>query len=262
MRALDFSGYVFDLDGTIYLGEKLIAGARETIERLKSLSKKIVYLSNKPIQTREDYAMKLTRLGIPTKPAEVINSSLVMARWLSHQAPGAAIFVIGEPPLIDEMRRQGFRISEEPGEVQYVIASFDRSFDYHKLNIALQAIKKGAHFVATNPDRTCPVEGGEIPDCAAMIGAIEGATGKKVEAVVGKPSDTMIEVAVEAMGLRPQDCLLVGDRLETDMAMGKKAGMATALVLTGVTSLEALRQSSIQLDYVWESVAEMLREGR
>ena len=262
MGALDFSGYIFDLDGTIYRGEKLIRGARETIEKLKSLSKKIAYLSNKPIQTREDYSAKLTRLGIPTKPEEVINSSLVMARWLSHQAPGAAIFVIGEPPLIEEMRRAGFRITDNPEEVQYVIASFDRSFDYRKLNIALQAIKRGAHFVATNPDRTCPVEGGEIPDCAAMIGAIEGATGKKVEAIVGKPSDIMIQVAVEAMGLRPQDCLLVGDRLETDMVMGKRAGMATAIVLTGVTTQETLRQSSIQPDYVWESVAEMLKEER
>jgi arabinose operon protein AraL len=260
MGALNFPGYIFDLDGTIYRGEKLIAGARETIEKLNSLSKKIVYLSNKPIQPREDYAEKLTRLGVPTEPTEIINSSMVMARWLSHQAPGAAIFVIGEPPLIAELRREGFRISENPGEVQYVIASFDRTFDYRKLNIALQAIKRGAHFVATNPDRTCPVEGGEIPDCAAMIGAVEGATGKKVEAIVGKPSDIMIQVAVEAMGLRPRDCLLVGDRLETDMVMGKKAGMATALVLTGVTSREALRQSSLQPDYVWESVADIIKD--
>ena len=260
MGALDFSGYIFDLDGTIYRGERLIQGAREAIEKLKSFSKRIVYLSNKPIQTREDYAAKLTRLGIPTKPAEVINSSLVMARWLSRQAPGAAIFVIGEPPLIDELRREGFRLTEDPAKIQFVIVSFDRKFDYRKLNIALQAIKRDAHFVATNPDRTCPVEGGEIPDCAAMIGAVEGATGKKVEAIVGKPSDVMIEVAVEAMGLRPQDCLLVVDRLETDIAMGKKAGMATALVLTGVTTQEALRESSIQPDYVWESVAEMLKD--
>jgi NagD protein len=262
MGALNFSGYIFDLDGTIYRGEKLIAGAKETIEKLKSLSKKIVYLSNKPIQTREDYAAKLSRLGIPTGPAEVINSSLVMARWLSRQALGATIFVIGEPPLIGEMRREGFRISEKPDEVQYVVISFDRTFDYRKLNIALQAIKRGAHFVATNPDRTCPVEGGEIPDCAAMIGAVEGATGKKVEVIVGKPSDIMIQVAVDIMGLHPRDCLLVGDRLETDMVMGKKAGMATALVLTGVTSREALSQSGIQPDYVWESVAEMLKADR
>ena len=259
MGGLNFLGYIFDLDGTIYLGEKLIPGAKETVEKLKSLSKKIVYLSNKPLQTREDYAAKLTRLGIPTEPAEVINSSLVMARWLSKQSAGATIYVIGEPPLIEEMTKAGFRISETAGEIQYVIASFDRTFDYRKLNIALQAIRKGARFVATNPDRTCPVEGGEIPDCAAMIGAVEGATGKKVETIVGKPSDIMIQVAMEVMGLNPRDCLLVGDRLETDMVMGKKAGMATALVLTGVTSREALDKSDIQSDYVWGSVAEIIK---
>ncbi len=259
MNALRYSGYIFDLDGTIYLSEKLIPGAREVIEKLRFLSKKIVFLSNKPLQTREDYAAKLTRLGIPTAADEVINSSRVMARWLAQKAPKALIYVIGEPSLTDEMVREGFRISENPGEVQYVIASFDRTFDYRKLNIAHQAIKKGAHFVATNPDRACPVEGGEIPDCAAMIGAVEGSTGKKVETIVGKPSDIMIQVAVMTMHLSPDVCLLVGDRLETDILMGKKAGMATALVLTGVTKKEALKNSDIQPDYIWESVAELLK---
>jgi NagD protein len=259
MSVLHFSGYIFDLDGTIYLGEKLIPGARETVGKLKFLSKKIVYLSNKPLQPRGDYAAKLTRLGIPTRPEEVINSSFVMALWLSREAPGATIYVIGETPLIEEMVRAGFRISEKAGEIQYVIASFDRTFDYRKLNIALQAIKKGARFVATNPDRTCPVEGGEIPDCAAMIGAVEATTGRKAEAVVGKPSDIMIRAAVDYMGLRPQDCILVGDRLETDLVMGKKAGMAAAVVLTGVTTRESLKKSDIQPDYVWESVAEIIK---
>ena len=259
MAVLNFSGYIFDLDGTIYRGEKLIPGAREAIEKLKSLQKKIVYLSNKPLQTREDYATKLTRLGIPTDPAEVINSSFVMAKWLSRQAPGAAIYVVGEPPLIEEMIREGFRITEKPEEIQYVIASFDRTFDYKKLDISLQAIKRGAHFVATNPDRTCPVEGGEIPDCAAMIGAIEGATGKRVETIVGKPFDIMLEVTAEALGLKPENCLLVGDRLETDIVMGKKAGMTTALVLTGVTTPETLLHSGIKPDFVWASVAEMIK---
>ena len=259
MKFLHFAGYLFDLDGTIYRGEKLVPGARETVETLKALSKKILYLSNKPLQTRADYAAKLTRLGIPTEPGEVINSSLVMARWLSKVSPGAIVYIIGEPPFIEEMLQAGFRMSEQAEEIQYVIASFDRTFDYRKLNIALQAIKKGAHFVATNPDRTCPIEGGEIPDCAAMIGAVEGTTGKKVETIVGKPSDIMMRVAVEAMGLGPQDCLLVGDRLETDMVMGKSAGMATALVLSGVTKRETLKDSTIQPDYIWESLSEIIR---
>jgi len=259
VNALDYAGYIFDLDGTIYLSERLIPGAREVIEKLRTLSKKFVFLSNKPLQTREEYAAKLTRLGIATRPEEVINSSRVMARWLAEKAPGAIIFIIGEDSLIAEMRREGFRLSEKPKEIQYVIASFDRTFDYRKLNIAFQAIKAGARFVATNPDRTCPVEGGEIPDCAAMIGAVEGATGKKVETVVGKPSDIMVQVAVKTLGLRPADCILIGDRLETDILMGKKAGMATALVLTGVTKRDAVKQSNLQPDYLWESVADLLK---
>ncbi len=259
MGALDFSGFIFDLDGTIYLGEKLVPGAKETLAHLKTLGKKIIYLSNKPLQTRWDYAEKLTRLQIPTKPEEVINSSLVMTRWLWRQAPGATLFIIGEPPLVREMAQAGFPVSEDPEKIKYVIASFDRTFDYRKLNIALQAIRRGAHFVATNPDRTCPVEGGEIPDCAAMIGAIEGATGHKVETIVGKPSEIMIQVALESMGLAPDQCLLVGDRLETDIAMGKKAGIATALVLTGVTSRETLQHSPVQPDYVWPSLADILK---
>lgn len=258
MNISNFSGYLFDLDGTIYRGEKLIPGAEQVIQRLKDLGRKIVYLSNKPLQTRADYAAKLTRLGIITEPEEVINSSCVMARWLGQQAPQATIFVIGEPPLIKEMEKAGFRLSEHPKEIDYVIASFDRTFDYRKLNIAFQAIKRGAHFVATNPDRSCPIEGGEIPDCAAMIGAIESATGKKVETIVGKPSEITIQVAVEAMHLRPQDCLLVGDRLETDMAMGKKAGMATALVLSGVTKKELIPEAFWPPDFIWESVADIL----
>jgi arabinose operon protein AraL len=258
VNALQYSGYIFDLDGTIYLSERLIPGAREVIEKLKLSSRKIVFLSNKPLQTREDYAAKLTRLGIPTAADEVINSSRVMAKWLTKQAPRAVIYVIGEPSLIEEMVQEGFRVSEQAEEIQYVVASFDRTFDYRKLNIAHQAIKKGARFVATNPDRACPVEGGEIPDCAAMIGAIEGSTGKKVETIVGKPSDIMIQVAVQTMGLSPEACLLVGDRLETDILMGKKAGMATALVLTGAAKRDTLKTSDIQPDYVWESIAEIL----
>jgi NagD protein len=113
----------------------------------------------------------------------VINSTFVMAHYLKKNAPHARLFVVGEIPFIEELKRTGFTITEEPNEIEYVVVAFDRTFDYRKLNIAFQAIKKfGAHFVATNPDRTCPVEGGEIPDCAGTIAAIEAVTEKKVEA--------------------------------------------------------------------------------
>jgi NagD protein len=173
-----FKGFIFDLDGTVYRSDQLIPGADGVIRLLRENKRRVVFLSNKPIQTREDYASKLTRLGIPTQPDEVINSTFVMTNYLKKFAPQARLFVVGETPFIEELKRAGFKITDEPKEIEYVVVAFDRTFDYRKLNIAYQAIKLGAHFVATNPDRTCPVEGGEIPDCAGMIAAIEAVTEK------------------------------------------------------------------------------------
>ena len=250
-----FKGFIFDLDGTVYLSDKLIPGADVVIRLLRENRRKIVFLSNKPIQTREDYASKLTRLGIPTQPDEVINSTLVMAHYLKKNAPQAKLFVVGEVPFVEELERAGFTITDEPKEIEYVVVALDRTFDYQKLNIAFQAIKLGAHFVATNPDRTCPVEGGEIPDCAGMIAAIEAVTMKKVEVIVGKPSLLIIQTALEVMGLRPEDCILIGDRLETDIKMGRESGIATGLVLTGVTDEKTLKESSIHPDFIFQSIA-------
>ena len=252
-----FKGFIFDLDGTVYLSDRLIPGADRVIRLLRENGKKIVYLSNKPVQTREDYASKLTHLGIPTPPEEVVNSTLVMINYLKKNAPHAKVFVVGETPFVEELKRAGFQITDEPDEIEYVVVAFDRTFDYRKLNISFQAIKRGAHFVATNPDRTCPVEGGEIPDCAGMIAAIEAVTQKKVEVIVGKPSPLIIQTALEVMGLRPEECILIGDRLETDIKMGKNSGIATGLVLTGVTDEKTLKESSTQPDFVFQSIADV-----
>ncbi|MCJ7786163.1 MAG: HAD-IIA family hydrolase, partial [Desulfobacterales bacterium] len=252
-----FKGFIFDLDGTVYRSDQLIPGAEGVIRLLRENKRKVVFLSNKPIQTREDYASKLTRLGIPTQPEEVINSTFVMTNYLKKIAFQAKLFVVGETPFIEELKRAGFKITDEAKEIEYVVVAFDRRFDYGKLNIAFQAIKLGAHFVATNPDRTCPVEGGEIPDCAGMIAAIEAVTEKKVEVIVGKPSPIMIQTALEMMGLKPEDCILIGDRLETDIKMGREFGMATGIVLTGVTNekmLEEIKHSSFQPDFVFQSI--------
>ena len=174
--------------------------------------------------------------------------------------------MVGEPPLLAELAAFGLQITngtQHGEEADFVVAAFDRTFDYGKLNTAFQAIRQGARFVATagrSPpaDRTCPVEGGEIPDAAAVIGAIEGCTGKEVELVAGKPSSLIIEAGLARMGgLLPEQCLVVGDRLETDVVMAQRAGAVSAVVLTGVTRREHLSHSSIRPDYVLESVADI-----
>lgn len=253
-----YRGWLFDLDGTVYLGDALIPGAAAAIRALRVDGRRVAFLSNKPIQTRDDYAAKLTRLGIPAAADEVINSSLVLARHLQGLDPGAPVFVIGEPPMIAEMRAHGFEVRDDP-RVRWVAIAFDRTFSYAKLDTALQAVKRGARLIATNPDRTCPVEGGEIPDCAGMIAAVEAVTGKTVEAIVGKPSPIILEVALRALGVGAADAVVVGDRLETDILMGKRLGLRTILVLSGVTRASDERIAEIAPDHVLRSVEELIR---
>jgi len=252
--ALPHRGWLFDLDGTVYLGEALIPGADEVIATLRAEGRRVAFLSNKPLYTRGDYADKLTRLGIPATPEQVVNSSIVLARHLQRLDPGAPVFVIGEPPLIGELRDHGFEIRSD-AEVRWVVIAFDRTFDYAKLNTALQAVRRrDARLIATNPDRTCPVEGGEIPDCAGMMAAVEAVTSKSVEIVVGKPSPIILQVALEALGVAAADCVIVGDRIETDIAMGKRLGLATVLVLTGVTRAGDPRILELAPDLVLPSI--------
>ena len=255
---LNFRGYIFDLDGTVYLGENIIPGAPETIAGLRKRGCGVVFLSNKPLQPREVYAEKLSRLGIPASPDDVINSSLVLAQYLVREMAEAIVFVIGEQPLLDEMAAAGLLLSDDPEKIDVVIASFDRTFDYRKLDIGYQALRRGARFFATNADRTCPIEGGDIPDAGAVIGALEGCSGRKVELVAGKPSAMIVEMVLEKLGLSAADCLMVGDRLETDILMGNQAGMSTALVLTGVTHQDTLTQSSVLPDFVFNSITEVV----
>jgi len=195
MLAVDrpYDAYIFDLDGTVYLGDALLPTAEETISTLRDCGRRTLFLSNNPTQTRESYAAKLSRLGLPTPAADVINSSFIMVDYLRQEMPGARLFVVGEESLRRELSGGDFELTDDAQRIDAVIASFDRAFDYRKLQIAFDAIGNGARFFATNADRYCPVPGGGQPDAAAMIAAIEACTNTEVEAVVGKPSSYMAQ---------------------------------------------------------------------
>jgi HAD superfamily hydrolase (TIGR01450 family) len=251
-------GWLFDLDGTVYRGEALIPGADETIAALRRAGRRVAFLSNKPLQTRADYARKLTTLGIPTRDDEVINSSLVLARHLATLDPGAPVFVIGEPPLIAELVAHGFDVRRDH-HVRWVVIAFDRTFDYAKLDVALQAVRRSnARLIATNPDRTCPTEDGEIPDCAGMIAAVEAVTSRQVETIVGKPSPIILDVALATLGVAAREAVMVGDRVETDIVMGKRLGLTTVLVLSGITAADDPRIAELAPDLVLPSIRELL----
>lgn len=262
LRAPDrlYKGYVFDLDGTVYLGDRLLPGAGEALMQLK-LRSRVVYLTNKTLQMPADYAAKLTHLGVETSPEEVVSSTDALMLYLAQHAPNARLFVIGEPPLVGLLGAIGYEVADEAEGVEVVVVSFDRTFDYRKLQVAFDAVRRGARIVATNPDAYCPTPEGGLPDCAAILAAVEASTGARAEAIVGKPSLHMAATMLDRLGVPARDTLLAGDRLTTDVRMANEAGLASALVLTGATSLDEALRSPDRPDYIVGGLAELLPSG-
>jgi HAD superfamily hydrolase (TIGR01450 family) len=240
-----FEVYAFDLDGTVYLGDHLLAGAKRLVEELRRRGLAVRFLSNNPTRDPEHVAAKLERLGLPTPVEEVVNTVVTMTRWLLDNAPDAVVYPIAEPPLVRALEKAGIRLSDDPAEIDVVVASYDRGFSYAKLQIAFDAIwfHKRARLVATNPDRFCPFPGGRgEPDCAAVVAAIEACTGARCEVTTGKPDPAMLHAALAGLDVAPADCVMVGDRLSTDIRMALDTGLVAALVLTGETRAEDLQR--------------------
>jgi NagD protein len=258
-----YPGYVFDLDGTVYLGDALLPHAAQTIGELRRRGSHIVYVTNKPLETAEDYARKLTRLGVETARSDVVTSVDALVDYLGEEHPGATVLAVAERSTTDELSAAGVKVTTQPLEAEVVVVSFDRTFDYEKLNAAFQAVRYGgAVIVATNPDPYCPTPEGGIPDCAAMLAAIEACAGAKAEAVVGKPSIHMARALLRRLSMAPDRVAVVGDRLLTDIAMARSMGMTGVLVLTGATCAESIEGSPVQPDYVIGSLSELLPESR
>ncbi len=262
-----YAGYVFDLDGTIYLGAELLPGAARLVQTLRDLDRKVVFVSNNPTRDPEEYAHKLADLGLPTAPSEIINTVVTTTDWLAVNAPHATVFPISEEPLKRALHRRGIRISEDPTEIDIVIASYDRRFEYRKLQIAFDAItgERRARLIATNPDRFCPFPDGRgEPDAAAITAAIEACTGASCELHFGKPGPVMLNAIADALALAPEECVLTGDRLTTDIRAAREASMASALVLTGETNPESLANipDEDRPDYVLDRIDRLIPQGR
>lgn len=262
-------GFIFDLDGTLYLGERALPGAVTTIARLREQGRKVLFVSNKPLYPREVYAAKLTRLGIAATTDDIITSGSILAAHLARTNPNLKLYVVGEENIKNELRERGLQVASEfedqdafevidPQGIDAVVVAFDRTLDYRKLNTAYQALLNGAAFFATNPDMTCPMPGGGIPDAGATIAALQALTGRKLDLLAGKPSPVMMEVALSQMDCSAEACMIVGDRVETDILMGQQAGMWSGLVLTGATRLDPDKPLSPTPDWIFQDLRELL----
>jgi HAD superfamily hydrolase (TIGR01450 family) len=229
-----YEGFIFDLDGTIYRGEHLIPKADEVINYLKSIGKKIVFVSNKTTGTITDYFYLLKNWGLNIQEDEIINSTLVVANFLMKNFNGSEFYAIGEESFVNEIKKSGLKYSTDPKKIKILIVTLDRTLDYQKLEIAAQALEYGAKFFAANIDDTCPVDSGEVLDAGSTISALEKRTHRKLEMHFGKPSVFMFNEIINRLKPNLGKTILIGDRLETDIAMGNKFGIDTALVETGV----------------------------
>jgi len=235
---------IFDLDGVVYRGDTLIPNADKVIQDLKDLSIKVVYNSNNSTNTRYMYVERLKRFNIPSEISDFYTSASIASVEITEIKENAEVFVIGESGLRKELKSLGHKIVTEPhkyGDIDFVIVGLDRDFHYKKLEIAQKCILEGkAQFYATNTDATLPVARGLKPGAGVMVNAVETCTGQKPVKIFGKPEPTGIELILKESKISAQKSCIFGDRLNTDILAGNRAGITTIAVLTGVTTREMI----------------------
>jgi len=249
-----YSGFMIDMDGTVYKGGQLIPGATDFISSLKEKGIPFVFLTNNSSHSRGFYYDKLTRMGFDVTMANVLTSNIATIRFVLSERPGKRVYVVGSPDVKEEVRSAGVDVVEDDPDIVYL--TFDRTITYEKINKAYKALKNGAELIATHPDDVCPTETDYDIDIGPFIRMFEQMCQTKA-VVIGKPNRLMLEMAAREMGVDPQGTVMVGDRLYTDMRMGELAGTSTILVLSGETSRADLEASDIRPTHVLDSVADI-----
>ncbi len=252
--------FLLDMDGTIYLDETLFPGVPEFLARIRERGGRYLFLTNNSSRGLDGYLAKMARLGIPAGEEDFLTSADATVRVLKQEYPGRLVYVMGTESLKDQLRREGIAVTDRPDEaVSVLLAGFDRELTFRKLEDACILLNRGADFLATNPDWVCPVSFGYVPDCGSMCEMLWHATGRKPR-VIGKPQPDMVFLAMERTGFAPEETLLIGDRLYTDIACGVNAGVDTAFVLSGEGTMEDIKTMGIEPATVWPDIQAILRE--
>lgn len=255
--------FIFDLDGVLYLGDEVIPGAVEVINRLKESNKIVYYLTNNSTKTRTNYVAKLGKMGIITSKNYIVTSASATAQYLKQRRNKAKIFVIGEMGIINELKDLGFKVISdfiEKEKVDFVVVGLDSKFDYKKLSGGLYYISRGAKFIATNTDPTLPTEKYALPGAGTMVAALETCTGIEPAKIIGKPNPYTIFSIIDKERESPHNTVIVGDRITTDILAGKNAKTTTVLVKTGAGEKERskIRDLNIVPDFILNSIKDIL----
>lgn len=246
---------VLDMDGTIYLGDRLIDGALDFIIRLKDNKKDFLLFTNNSSKTSEFYIKKLSRMGCHVSANNIMTSGDVTINYLKRKHNISKVYLVGTEILEESFRKSGIHLVDDNPEI--VVIGFDTTLTYEKLSKACKFIRNGALFLATHLDLNCPVENGFIPDCGAMCALIQASTGIK-PTYLGKPYKETLDAIKETTGYNEEDIVFIGDRLYTDIAIGANHGVTTILVLSGETSMDDVEKSDIKPDFILSSLGDLL----
>lgn len=250
--------FLLDLDGVVYRGDAPLPGAAEFIAALQARRVPFMFVTNNSTRTPAQYVARLARMGLRVDEESILTSALATAAYLADIAPpGTPIYVVGEGGLRRALRERGFVITDDHTVARYVVAGHDTTLTWHKLAGAALAIRRGAPFIATNPDRTLPTEEGLVPGAGAVLAALETATDVS-PLVIGKPEVTIFRQALARLGVAPEHAAMVGDRWETDIVGGHRAGLRTIAVLSGATTAEEFAQADPPPDWVFDDLADLL----
>jgi 4-nitrophenyl phosphatase len=254
----DMRCFLLDMDGTFYLGERLLEGALDFLHTLEEHGKEYLFLTNNSSRDRRIYAQKFERLGVAIPEEKIFTAGEATALYLRRERPGARVYVVGTPSLEQEFRLHGFELTSE--DPQAVVLGFDTTLTYEKLWKLCDFARAGLPYIATHPDLNCPTDGGFMPDIGAMIAFVKTATGRQPDVVVGKPNRIIIDELSRKIHVPLEQLAMIGDRLYTDIALNTTAGITTILVLSGETRASDLDGSPFQPDYTFRHLGEVAEQ--
>jgi len=250
-----YDAFLLDVDGVLVRGQEPIPGSPDALDALRRRGH-VLLVTNNSTRSRRDLAAHLNGLGFAISPDETLPSSFAAAHHLLEAHGAVRVWIVGELGLRDELIDAGHRLAERPETAEWVVAGMCRHLDYPTLVDALKALRAGACLMATNDDATFPGTDGPMPGAGAVIGALHG-MGHDPETLIGKPSPILFRLALRALGVSADRALMIGDRLETDIAGGAQAGMDTALVFTGIADRAAAAESAIRPTWTAETLADL-----
>ena len=253
----DKQGYISDMDGVIYHGNCILPGVKEFVDWLYKEDKPVLFLTNSSERSPRELRQKLSRMGLDVDESHFYTSALATAKFLAEQAPGCSAYVIGAPGLVNALYDVGITMNDVNPD--YVVVGETDSYNYNMIIKAVQLINKGARLVGTNPDMTGPSEMGIIPACQALVAPISLATGK-TPYYVGKPNPLMMRTGLKMLNVHSADAVMIGDRMDTDIVAGMESGLMTALVLSGVSTLDNINVFSYRPSIILNGVGDIARK--